>query len=393
MLSVEGFGSRHEALLSDAVGNPIGLLSLATAAVKTTPAAVKGGSPSYSLPFSASLRSTHNPRPSPIAFAGSFTVDEAGNQLDQSVNSSDKASGLELRNLSLDRIGNLSGDLYQEQTKLGSFSGRRLLEASEINQPYAGQHSWIIEPGFNADLSLPSRNEAPQGSGFASALIASNGNLTLVGKLADGSNLSATLPADISANPGYHLFVQPYNRANSLISGNFNLLPHPSLSQRRYLPAANLKWFKSDAATDANYPSGFDLRCNALIDPWLAPQTKAPVISLLNRWGNAGNTANYRFAYSNPAGGADQLLSIALSDKNLFTTALNPSLNWRMSFAPTTGIISGSFLAPDKKTISFSGILRQPANGNDDLLGAGMFSIPAVSKAAKPTAGAFEIQR
>ncbi len=406
VLSVEGFGSQHQAMVNDPDnGKAVGLLTINTTGIRTVPVDIKNAQPTYAISFSASLRSVFDgaQKPGLLSFAGLLNLDST-KPLDEAASGSNlsdaKSPKLGFSSISLNREGSMSGTLTYSG-KSYPFNGKRLREANEINLAASGAHSLIIEPALYAsDQETPAGSNAPQGYGYASALLDGKGTLTLAGRLGDGNILTAALPADISLNPGYRLFLQPYSRADSTLAGSFELTAHALSGRQQLLPVA-LRWSKTAGSKDGSYPMGFvrsgavvDLFCLAYMEPWQAPQTKPPLITLLNRWGvSSGSSKLYTLNYSNPGNAQPSPLqaSINLSDKNVLSAGPGAPAGLRLSLNPTTGVITGS-LPSGKSTINFSGILRQPTDGSERLLGAGQLVIPAVAP-GKPTYVEFDILR
>jgi hypothetical protein len=230
--------------------------------------------------------------------------------------------------------------------------------------------------------------------------------MTLNGRLGDGTAFIQTLHPDEGGNPTYRLFAQPYKtgkatRTQSYIGGSLTLVPHPTLTNRRYAESADLTWKKTGLATDTMYRSGFGPVSTVLmLDPWLAPVAAkgvSPAINLASRLGL--DLINTSFAVEHSATGSilnDKLPSrVRLSSTNVVsvqlpvTTPVANSTKWRVTLQPATGMFTGSFelgdTTPRPRIVSFSGVLRQPAITSDVLIGDGHYILPPLSGTERST--------
>lgn len=252
----------------------------------------------------------------------------------------------------------------------------------------------ILEPGTPAGPSIPG------GAGWATASISTSGQLTLTGRLADGTSFTSALAPDANLDPGYRLFVQPYlpARSHSYLGGELRLLPHPAtqLPERRYVEAAVLTWRKTGAVKDATYRAGFGPVTTVLtLDPWQAPTPKNPLPPLLG-------LASPHFGMSHgplleDTHAANLPTSVTLASGNIFKV-LQPLANvtkWKGTLAPATGTFTGSFELVEgtskvKRVVPFTGVLRQPPElpaQAGTVLGDGHFVLPSLSGTEKTTGG------
>lgn len=285
--------------------------------------------------------------------------------------------------------------------------GRKLLTlptGKTVN--FAGSHTCVIEP------ALPAGSGVPVGAGWATANISSSGVMTLAGRLGDGTSFTTALSPDTDEVPGYRLFLQSYlpARTDSFFAGAFRLALHPNLSNnsslvnRRYLEQSTMTWKKIHLATDVSYRANFGPTTSVLmIDPWLPPAAAKPAtqtlpalpaITLATRLGLTGSSISFNVLHSDTASAANANLptSLGLSATNLvsvlapLTTPIN-STKWKtLTFAPTTGTFTGSFELADVvnaktvlRSVTFSGVLRQPAVATDLLIGDGHYLLPSLS--------------
>ena len=266
------------------------------------------------------------------------------------------------------------------------------LASGKPAEPYAGSHTLIIDPPEHLTASvLP----LPGGSGYATAVIDAKGKLTLVGVLADGTKITASLLPD--ANRGYRLYLLPYSgRSNSYFAAWLDLFDHPDLTGRGFIPGNTqfAYWAKAapvPSSKDANYRDGFpETSASLLLDPWLPPvaaKAPNPAITLLQRLG-LGLSGDMSPLFDASATGltADlpTQLSLAATGKVAVVLPEANARGFKMSVTPATGVYTGSFTVPNgskSATVNFSGILRQPASGETDpaFLGGGFGLIPQLT--------------
>ena len=238
----------------------------------------------------------------------------------------------------------------------------------------------------------------PTGAGWATASISTKGVLTLTGKLGDGAAFSSVLTPDVDSDPGYRLFVQPYKtgtvtRLESYLAGAFRLRPHPNVIQFRYLEQAPLTWRKTGLGTDATYRTTFGpVSTVMMIDPWQKPvaATKTvAAITLPQRLGLTGSSFGMGHSDTLSLSNGNLPTRAALSAANAVsvTTPLANLTKWKtLTFNTTTGTFTGSFELDDngqKRTATFSGVLRQPATTVDPLIGDGHYLLPPLSGTEK----------
>lgn len=240
---------------------------------------------------------------------------------------------------------------------------------------HAGAHTLILEPATPAGATVPA------GGGWASGIVSPAGVLTLSGRLADGTVFTTALAADRMDDPGHRLFVQPYRpaRAQSFLGGAFQLLPHPVLAGQRYAPAAALVWKKAGLNADPAYRTGFGpVETVLILDPWRKPSASAPLPALLGL--DAGQISVQHSATGSDSHAAlpTKLFLDARGTASVLLPLTTPpnSTRWKIAFKAATGAFSGSFElrdGPAKRTASFTGILRQPHDPADTLIGSSHF--------------------
>jgi hypothetical protein len=354
-LFVEAFGSTWAALLRDA-DRPAGRVEIVLNAANTR--------------FSAKLQ--HAAAASPLALVGPLILNAEAEQTAGSARLEKNGLVCQL-NFTLDLEGHLHADATCNGLPLLANDGRRLRTKAAGRVEHAGTYTVLLEP------ALPAADGVPGGAGWARAALADSGLMNLVGSLGDGTRFTASLPADEAGDPGYLLFLQPYQpaRAGAYLGGAFRLLPHPSLPGRRHVPEAVLAWDKTGLAKDAAYPEGFTGReVVLLLDPWLKPargETLAPRLGL---------TADSLHIEHDTVAITDDLPTLLqLGSRSLIV--LDPAANpagWKSSLKTDSGLLSGSFVRlvdGKKQTVRWTGLLRQPPLPGDVLIGAGHFLLPS----------------
>ncbi len=288
-------------------------------------------------------------------------------------------------------------------------SGKKLqLYSGKPPVTYAGAHTVIFAPD-SAENVLPK----PNGHGHATAAIDAKGKLTLVGALADGTKITASLLPD--ANAGYRLYLMPYTgRLNSYCAAWIEPQEHldPGLTGRGLITLADnlfLYWAKAapvPSTKDANYRDGIpESACAITMDPWLPPTTKAPVFTLLVPLG-LNNTGDIEPVFESAVSALTPSIPtlLRMDGKGLVTVNLpavspaNPS-GYKVTVTAATGAFSGSFNLSDggtKRLVNFSGVLRQTplSETSGAIIGAGFGIVPQLtSQSAGTTSTSISFER
>ena len=135
---------------------------------------------------------------------------------------------------------------------------------------------------FAPDAPVTTRPKST-GSGFASVDIDAKGKMSLVGFLADGTKVTASLLPDAEAN--YRLYALPNKgRLDSYCAAWFEPQAHPDLPGRGLITLEDnlsLYWAKAAKSADTNYRGGIlEPACRITMDPWWSPATKPSVITV-----------------------------------------------------------------------------------------------------------------
>lgn len=389
-LTVEGFVGRYEILLTDDA------LDHVTAKVELTAGkTVKNGL----LPFTGKLWTPTETVPLPLK--GGLTVDADTERASVSLPLARGDNTYQL-DLELDLEGNLSAELsLNGAPHSAGLDGRKLHTFGKTETPPSlGTHTLVFAPGervAGGDL------DQPAGAGHATGLISKTGQLKLVGRLADGTALTATLLPD--ADGHYRLYANPYKRLNSFVAAALPVTPHPDLDGLGHIPVAaghSLVWTKAGADKDKSYRAGIDLLACALrLDPWRKPAKagkNGPEITLLGELGlDAENTVGV--AHSDLPGIAAANLpgSVRIASNGKFSV-LDPADNpagWQISLTTANGSFKGKFTLRDGKTrtVNFTGVLtRSLSTDPAALVGRGHFLLPPAPGADSTELQSGEIQ-
>ena len=367
-MKVESFAGNYEALLVDGDPIPVGKLSITVAATSKT--------------FTAKLATATET--SVVSFVSSNLI-TVGEQATGTATTLVGTGKIPYRiDFTLPTSGNVTASATRSSLPLGSAADGRKLSTATV--AYAGAHTAVLEP------ATPTGSTVPAGAGWATARISTTGVITLTGKLGDGTGFTSALSPDDLSNPGYRLFVQPYitARTHSFLAGSFTLAEHP-IPGRRYLAQSSLTWKKTKLDTDSSYRTTFGtVNTVLMIDPWLEPKTTVPTFTLAQRLGLTGTSFGVSHSATGSASQSSLPTRLALSTANA-VSVLTPAANltkWKtLTFVPKTGTITGSFELTDaiKRTVTFSGILRQPATLPDTLIGEGHYLLPPLVGTEKTT--------
>jgi hypothetical protein len=377
-MKIETFAASYEALLVD-VGTqrPTGKLELTVAASSKT--------------FTAKL--TTPTEMAAVSLSG-ILMTNATNETATGTASVKRGLSTYLVNVTLPLKGNFTAEAKLNDVTLGTAAdGRKLLSLTTGQTlSYIGAHSALLAPA-TAGAGVPA------GAGWAVATIDAKGLLKLTGKLADGTGLTASLAADVSSNPGYRLFLQPYTptRTGTFIAGGFALKPHPDLAGRRIVAfedAADLTWVKAPRLLDTSYRAGFSpVSTRFTLDPWLPPTPAngiVPAIPLEHRLGLSGPANRFTSRYSAIITSSffDLPTTLALNAMVYGVSVIAPltapmnTTKWKVTVTPTTGAFVGSFELTDagkKRLVPFTGMMRQPPSTDPSgLIGDGHFLLPSL---------------
>lgn len=278
---------------------------------------------------------------------------------------------------------------------------------------YAGDHTAHLAPGVVIGTTA---NPLPGGTGHATGKISTKGVMTFAGKLGDGTSFTSSLKPSLDPQDdiiNYRLFIYPYSkRKNSSVSGWLDLVPHPNVTGRYYIPASDAQkiyWAKEGRSTDASYPLGIaPVSCLLTLDPWRAPVAATrtvPAVTLLNRLGLAADglfdVTHDSFTSLSFADLPTGLkLTVTPSAKVAVAAPVANLTGWKVStLNTTTGAFTGEFTlkkeTPKPRKATFSGVLRQPAAGETGtvILGAAHFILPGATTGEKATAGTLEFSK
>ncbi|MEI6715502.1 MAG: MBG domain-containing protein [Verrucomicrobiota bacterium] len=396
-LSVLGFGGSYEALLFDGDENPIGKLDITVSR--------------NTLQYSGKLTLSTEAKASTLT--GTLVSNAEGTsanstllltrkflptlKLEFAVSGEVLTASLARSGLSTLDSGSSGARLYSVPTKTtASWTGSYTLLSR-------GATSWV---GGSRDYA--------RGASYAAVKVApATGVMTLVGKMADGTLLTGALPPDASGR--YRLFLKG-GRLNSYVSGVLALKPHPDVEGRYYIPLnseeSGLVWSSVGLPSDISYRAGFGpLSLRVSLDPWSPPvagSAKVGAVTLAQRLGLVqSNTGSGILNVS--YGSEDHAMDLGLSASALAAqvsmntkaevNVLTPQANtdsWTVKMTPLTGLFTGSFTLKEsgevKRSVTFSGILRQGPVGDVTVVGAGYFLLQALPGASTTEQPSLEIQ-
>jgi alpha-tubulin suppressor-like RCC1 family protein len=368
-LLVRGFSGDYEALLRDPVsGLPTGKLSLKV--------------PASSRVFSGQLHLAELLTPLPLKGSVLLDLQQETASINHTITRNGSSYTVEV---GLSPFGEMTARVLSGDDWVAEAEDGMLLLALARGQTAAhnGTYTGLLE------AAQPVGPGTPRGVGWFSASTNRQGRLNLKGNLGDGTSFTAALPADQGMRAGFRLFAQPYlpRRLDSFIAGTFALRPHPQRAQAFYESGTSLHWRKTSDSRDKSYRQGFGPVSTTLkIDPWQRPSSPAGLAGLLNV--QSGQIQVTHDDTGSPSGSVlPTLVGLTSSTRLQVFQPVTSPLNirkWQAVVQPTTGTFKGSFELVDptqKRKVSFSGVLRQPVEG-DDLIGTGQLLLPALNGAA-----------
>jgi hypothetical protein len=371
VMMVESFAGPYEALLLDGFNLPVGKLNVTVA--------------SSSKSFTGKLCTASEA--ASLSLSGLVTTDLDNEQCNGTASVQRNGARYDV-SFWVPLNGDMSASITRDDAFESSASNgcKLLVLPRNAKVAYAGASTVVLEPGLPADEAVP------VGAGWAQATTSTKGLLTLKGKLGDGTAFTAASSPDGQADPGYRLFVQPYKAARSgaYLAGAFRMEVSSSAvgaREMRGVAGAPLTWMKEGLPADSSYRTSFGpVTTTMTLDPWLKPAESNTLAVLL---GLTGGT--FRVEHSDTESLSDPNLpsSVALSAKNVVSVLLPqtapPNITkWKTTINASLGTFTGSFELLDiteKRTVPFSGVLRQPVSGADTLIGDGHFMLPALKTA------------
>jgi hypothetical protein len=230
-------------------------------------------------------------------------------------------------------------------TWTAQLAGDRAQFSSRTNPcPWAGNYTLVL-PGVPGNPSLPA------GSGYATARVTGNGQVTAAINLAD--NTKASQGATISKTGAWPLYASLYGGQGSLVSW-ITMADQPSEDLN-----GTLNWIKLPNSRSRFYPAGFSLSTVVTGSRYQPPVAPAHILDLDNGQltFSDGNLAS---SFATP---------FAIGNANRVTGADGTGL--KMSFTLSTGRFGGSVADPStSRALPFSGvILQKSVSGAGFLLG------------------------
>jgi hypothetical protein len=207
----------------------------------------------------------------------------------------------------------------------------------------------------------------PQGEGWAKSTIAASGNVTVAGRLADGTVVS--YGGSLSKANELPVYVPLYVARRGFLLGRVAFDPGQTETDAS---AVGMKWFKPINPADALYPLGWpdgitvDFAASKFVVPAKPTRTNQNPLYVSGRDNILGLPAPTRVTLVLADGGIPPAADISkvanVDGKNKVTLAAPPDaeLNLKATLASGSGRLTGSFKHPvGKKTVPFSGVVFQ----------------------------------
>jgi hypothetical protein len=273
--------------------------------------------------------------------------------------------------LTLDPTTNLLAGVVSNSMSSSLVSGWRKTWDKVVNpaNEYIGYYS------VGLDLTSNVGNTAvPQGTGFASFTIATDGALTVAGKAADGSSVST--PGFIGPQGQILIHQALYSNLGS-IHGTVALTPDSNNSYTENTVAGQVVWNKPNTTTGTTYTAPFGPLTLDVGGMYLARASKGSIVLGLP---SSAATASLNFAEggvedynTNPDVAAFTFTS---ANKVVMPTAGTPANpgKVKLSINAASGAVAGEFSVSKTnpavtKKAKFQGITVRSATGNDKAFG------------------------
>lgn len=219
-------------------------------------------------------------------------------------------------------------------------SGDRNVFGSEVpTARFAGTYTLLVSGDHAAAGSVP------KGDGALTMTIGANGLAKIVGSLADGTKVSLGVPT--SKAGVLPLYLALYKNAGSL-SGAITLRANAGVSDGD----GTVNWFKPAAAADKAFPGGFNIETSALVSRHSFVRGERVLTQLEATNGAAEFTAGLG---NLPPAGLAQVINV--SEANIVSLPLAPSVKLVLKFVGATGYFSGTFQTGAAAATPFQGVV------------------------------------
>jgi hypothetical protein len=249
-------------------------------------------------------------------------------------------------NISGGNIPTLDGTFGNDPVHL-----ERAVYSKKAKAPQAGYYTALVEEGaFVADN--------PHGVGFLTFTIAPDGKTNIVGKLGDGTPVSAS--AAMFNNGEIPFYAALYTAKTFVSPGSITgvLSPEPMPVFAHY--TASLRWQRPPlvnvGTAGAYYPNGF--ATNVELEAARYTATK-PVFPLAGTSPNLVAKSLYGGVTALTAGALPVEQDVTLSAKNLITFSLPNNLLLAMKVDAKTGLVTGSITQPMSPKRTVFGVVQQ----------------------------------
>ncbi len=270
-------------------------------------------------------------------------VFDASGTFSGSISRRGKASALVTLAFDPDLVAQLSGEITLDGISYDLSAGKSPFQTKSPTN-LAGKYTFILprDPGFSDPATRPF------GNGYALGTVSSSGAVSIAGVLGDGTAFAFSAP--LFADATCPVYVQPYAK-QGLLAGT--LVFHDATTAD-----GTLLWQKP-ATSKGLYKSGFTGSTAALGSRWTPPAKNTAALDI----------TNWNLAIGNGVLNPVLTGTTTLSSANLFTLTGAPGT--KLTLAPKTGLLSGSFPGTNGKPVKFNGALLQSQR-----IGRGVFALP-----------------
>jgi hypothetical protein len=229
--------------------------------------------------------------------------------------------------VSLTGAGSVTGTVSDGANSFAFSASQSTFNAKTNAAPQTGHYTFVMAPDPNV-----SGTAAPAGNGYAAIVVASNGAVTLAGRLADNTPYSAT---GYVANDGTLAFYAVPSGAapGSSVEGLITFRASDVSDVDGFVT-----WTKGARATDAFYPAGFSVQLPSVGSRYIRPGAGLQPMDATA----GGATADFG------AGNLEQPLNVPVvvtqSGKAVMATPGLPDVT--LTINPLSGTVSGGFLLP-----------------------------------------------
>ncbi len=240
-------------------------------------------------------------------------------------------------------VAGVTGEITLDSTAIPFLLTPPAFNSKTNKAPQAGSYTFTFPH--------PADTAQPQGDGYATVTVSASGVVALAGALGDGSVIS--VGGNLTSDGEWAVFATPYG-GKGLFAGT--LAFHDDTID--FVDGA-VFWSKPEIMKAKKYPGAFTADIAVLGSRWTPPARNTAALDI----------TDWNLAIGNGVLTQPLTATTTLNTVNIFT--LTGATGTKLTLAPKTGILTGSFPGANGKPVKFNGALLQSQR-----IGRGVFALP-----------------